>query len=179
MYSSLGILPPPPLPLPGSLTHSLNGEVKGQHRCQCGRGLAQQVDNPHAACTRRGLVDGDVVVSFLGGDPHGFPYPLPSNAQSPNPRGTHGQSRPELCPCPPGSPAGQSLEVPLQAEKGDTAWLSRQRHCGPERRRALATSTCHSHNSRAGPGCLISLHSWGAEAQRGKVTLLQAHREWE
>lgn len=124
-------------------------------------------------------MDGDVVLSFCTSDPHGFPCPLPSNAQSPNPRGTHGQSRPELCPCPPGSPAGQSLGVPLQAEKGDTAWLSHQHHCGPKRRRALATSTCHSHISPAGPGCLISLHSWGAKAQRGKATLLQAHREWE
>ena len=42
--------PPPSAPPSSSLTHSLNGEVKGQHGRQRGRGLAQQVDNPHAAC---------------------------------------------------------------------------------------------------------------------------------
>lgn len=55
--------------LSGSLTHSLDGEVKGQHRSQCGRRLPQQVDNPHAACTGRGLVGGDGGASFWGGDP--------------------------------------------------------------------------------------------------------------
>lgn len=50
---------PVPQPLSGLLTHSFNGEVKGQYRCQCGRGFAQQVDNPHTACTGSGLVGGE------------------------------------------------------------------------------------------------------------------------
>lgn len=82
--------------------------------------------------------------------------PLSSTARSPNPRGTHGQSRLGLCPCPPGSPAGPSLGALLQAEKGDMAQVSHQPPCGPEMtwrtcyRQPLATSAFHSHNSPAG-----------------------------
>lgn len=52
---------------------------------------------------------------------HGFPHsPLtPSTDPSPDLRGTHGQSRLGLCPCPPGSPAGLCPGAPLQADKGD------------------------------------------------------------
>lgn len=115
-----------------------------------------------------------------GGDPHGFPYPLPSAVRSPNPRGTHGQNRLGLCPCPPGSPAGRSLGDPLQAEKGD---VSHQPCRGPKRRTRGAcyrqpstTSVYHSHNL-TGSGRRISLHCWGTEAPRGPEVLPQAHRE--
>ena len=167
-----------------SLTHSLNGEVKGQHRRQRGRGLTQQVHNPHAACAGRGLVvGGDQVVPFWGGRPPltRLPSPplTPSTAPNPDLRGTHGQSRLGLCPCPPGSPAGLCPGAPLQADKGDTAWLSHQPRSGPKRKtwRTARASCPRNHISTPQqPHWVPAQHGWGTEAQSSKVARLQAHR---
>lgn len=97
----------------------------------------------------------------------------PSAAPCRNPTDTHGQSRLGLCPCPPESLAGPSLGAHLQAEKGHKAWLSHQPCSGPRSRtqvtgcsQPLATGTSQPHNGSVGSGSLMSLPSWGTEAEK-------------
>lgn len=176
-----GVLPSPTPPLSGSLTHSLNGEVKGQHRCQGGRGLAQQVDNPHAACTG---VDWWAGMGWLpSGEAGAQGHPAAFHCPQPDPPDTHGQSRRGPCPCPPGSPAGQSPGARLQAGRGDTGWLRHQPHASSKRKTGggCCHQPCHKYVSqctfqRHGVRMLISLHSCRTEAQQPRDAS-QADRE--